>query len=262
MYLWKCWRDARLAVAIFFVPIVMMVYSFLRHAPAQIMTGSNASAEWLLTRGLSIMGILLLFVAWSLGGDGIGHAIAEDRGAFLLTRPRLRRFFIWADSGCSFGLMAALAWGMTLLFVLLMLTHVIRFGPGMSVSPLAYLLIPLSGVVFAGLVYAVTYLCTVTIPLDKTARVVSVAVLICVFVSAREGVSHLGWGDALSFSKLVGGSVSVPIQLSSGAACVAGIGRTSDCDSGAAGDLAVGAGAAGDQSLGLAGVTSGFPTIA
>lgn len=178
MYLWKCWRDARLAVAIFFVPIVFMLYGFLRHAPAHIMTSSHASAEWLLTRGLSLMGILLLFVGWSLGGDGIGHDIAEDRGAFLLTRPRLRRFFVWADSGFSFGLMAALAWGMTLLFLLLTLVHVIEFGPGMSLSPLAFLLIPLSGVVFAGLVYAVTYLCTMLVPRDKTARVISVAVLI------------------------------------------------------------------------------------
>lgn len=178
MYLWKSWRDARLSVVIFLLPIVVMVYSFLRHAPAQIMTSSHASGEWLLARGLSVMGVLLLFVAWSLGGDGIGHSIAEDRGAFLLTRPRRRRFFVWADSGFSFGLMAALAWGMTLLFVLLTLVHVIGFGPGMSVTPLVYLLIPLSGVVFAGLVYGVTYLCTILIPLDKTARVISVAVLI------------------------------------------------------------------------------------
>ena len=181
MYLSKCWRDARLAVAIFFVPILFVLYSSLRHAPAQIGTSSHASAEWLVTRGLSVMGILLLFVGWSLGGDGIGHDVAEDRGAFLLTRPRLRRFFIWADSGFSFGLMAALAWGLTLLFFLLTLVHVIQFGPGLSLSPAALLLIPLSGLAFAGLVYAVTYLCTVLIPADKTARVISVAILIAYF---------------------------------------------------------------------------------
>jgi hypothetical protein len=178
MYLWKSWRDARLSIAIFFVPIVFMLYGFLRHAPADIATSSHASAEWLITRGLSIAGILLLFVGWSLGGDGIGHDVAEDRGAFLLTRPRLRRFFVWADGGFSFGLMAALAWGMTLLFVLLTLMHILRFPPGVSLSALAFLLIPLSGVVFAGLIYAVTYLCTMLIPWDKTARVISVAVLI------------------------------------------------------------------------------------
>lgn len=178
MYLWKSWRDARLSVAIFFVPIVFMLYGVLRHAPAEMGTSSHASAEWMATRGLSISGILLLFVAWSLGGDGIGHDIAEDRGAFLLTRPRSRRFFLWSDSGFSFGLMAALAWGMTLLFVLMTLMHVIVLPPDMSLSPLAFLLIPLSGIVFAGLIYAVTYLCTMLIPRDKTARVISVAVLI------------------------------------------------------------------------------------
>jgi hypothetical protein len=178
MYTLKSWRDARLSVAIFFVPILFMLYGLLRHAPAQMVTSSHASTEWLATRGLSVCGILLLFVAWSLGGDGIGHDIAEDRGAFMLSRPRLRRFFVWSDSGFSFGLMAALAWGLTLLFVLLTLVHVIEFPPATSLSPLAFLLIPLSGVVFAGLIYSATYLCTILIPRDKTARVISVAVLI------------------------------------------------------------------------------------
>ncbi|MGB9416953.1 MAG: hypothetical protein WCB58_11615, partial [Acidobacteriaceae bacterium] len=98
MYILKSWRDARLSIAIFLVPIVFMVYGLLRHGPANFVTSSHASTEWMATRAVSITGILLLFVAWSLGGDGIGHDIAEDRGAFLLTRPRLRRFFVWADS--------------------------------------------------------------------------------------------------------------------------------------------------------------------
>jgi hypothetical protein len=180
MYFSKSWRDAWLSVAIFFVPIVFMLYGLLRPSSGTVHmeTSSHASMEWMATRGLSIAGILLLFVAWSLGGDGIGHDIAEDRGAFLLTRPRIRRFFIWSDSGFSFGLMAALAWGLALLFELLTLVHVIALPPGMSLSVLAFLLIPLSGIVFAGLIYAVTYLCTMLIPRDKTARVISVAVLI------------------------------------------------------------------------------------
>ena len=178
MYFSKSWRDAWLSVAIFFVPIVFLLYAMLRQGHVNFVTSSHASMEWMATRGMSVAGILLLFVAWSLGGDGIGHDIAEDRGAFLLTRPRTRRFFVWSDSGFSFGLMAALAWGMALLFVLLMLVHVIEVPPGMSLSPMAFLLIPMSGVVFAGLIYAVTYLCTMLIPRDKTARVISVAVLL------------------------------------------------------------------------------------
>lgn len=181
MYFSKSWRDAWLSVAIFLVPIVLMLYGLLRPSSETVhfATSSHASVEWMATRAVSIVGILLLFVAWSLGGDGIGHDIAEDRGAFLLTRPRTRRFFVWSDSGFSFGLMATLAWGLMLLFVLLTLVHVIALPPGTSsLSALAVLLIPLSGIVFAGLVYAVTYLCTMLIPRDKTARVLSVAVLI------------------------------------------------------------------------------------
>jgi hypothetical protein len=197
MYLWKSWRDARLSVAIFFVPIVFMLYGVLRHAPSEMGTGSHASAEWLLTRVLSIACILLLFVAWSLGGDGIGHDIAEDRGAYLLTRPRSRRFFLWSDSGFSFGLMAVLAWGIVLLFELLTLVHIIELPPGISLSAPAFLLIPFSGLVFAGLIYAVTYLCTMLIPRDKTARVISVAVLIA--YSYLHFKAYRTWGGVTQY---------------------------------------------------------------
>ena len=97
----------------------------------------HASTEWLITRGLSIAGILLLFVGWSLGGDGIGHDIAEDRGAFLLTRPRARRFFVWADSGFSFGLMAALAWGTDAALRYCSAYSFVLFHSARHVSPLA-----------------------------------------------------------------------------------------------------------------------------
>lgn len=197
MYFWKCWREARLSVVIFAIPIVFVLYGVLRHTPADIETSSHASAEWLVTRGLSIAGVLLLFVGWSLGGDGIGHDIAEERGAYLLTRPRPRWFFLWSDSGFSLGLMAALAWGLTLLFGLLTVTHVLRFSQGLSVSALVFLLIPLSGWIFAGLIYAVTYLCTIVIPRDKTARVISVAVLIA--YAYLHVMAYRSWGGITRF---------------------------------------------------------------
>jgi hypothetical protein len=179
MYLWKGWRDARLSVAIFVVPFVFEIYNLLRHAPAVIGPSQSQSIEWMLTHFVSISGILLLFVGWSLGGDGIGQDIAEDQGAFMLTRPRTRRFFVWSDSGFSFGLMAVLAWATMLLFELVSLLHIIVFQPPRPrPAALTFVLIPLCGVVFAGLVYGVTYLCTMLIPRHNTARVISVAVLI------------------------------------------------------------------------------------
>jgi hypothetical protein len=177
MYLLKSWREARLSVAIYSIPFLVLIYGLIRHGHADAfgISGPPASDEWMMTRFLSIAGALLLFVGWSVGGDGIGHDIADDSGAFLLTRPRARRFFIWADSGFSFGLMAVLAWGTMLLFELGVLVRLIPF---VHPSILAFVLIPLCGVVFAGLVYALTYLCTMLIPRHGAARVVSVAVLI------------------------------------------------------------------------------------
>jgi hypothetical protein len=179
MYLWKCWRDARIAVAIFLVPIVFDLIALLRHpGTAGIGMGSNYSMEHLSTSVVSIVGILLLFVGWSLGGDGVGQEIAEERGAYLLTRPRSRRFFLWIDSGFAFGLMAILSWATALFFYLVVHFRLINLPFDASLSPLFYLLVPLCGLVFAGLIYAVTYLCTMLIPRDKAARVISVAVLI------------------------------------------------------------------------------------
>jgi hypothetical protein len=109
----------------------------------------------------------------------------------------LRRFFVWSDSGFSFGLMAALAWGMTLLFGIFALARILRFPPGTSVSALVFLLVPLSGVVFAGLIYAVTYLCTMLIPRDKTARVISVAVLIAYAYLHMKAFRE--WGGATQY---------------------------------------------------------------
>jgi ABC-type transport system involved in multi-copper enzyme maturation permease subunit len=182
MYLSKSWRDARLSVAIFFVPIVFYVYSVMRY-PGSSGVGLDAGSSHLGVEHVaaylaSFVGILLLFVAWSLGGDGVGHEIAEDRGAYLLTRPRNRRFFLWSDSGFAFGLMAVLSWATALLFGLVVHLGLVRLPHYGSPSPLFFLLVPLCGLVFAGLIYAVTYLCTMLIPRDKTARVISVAVLI------------------------------------------------------------------------------------
>lgn len=178
MYFAKCWRDARLSVLIFALPLLWESYELLRHAHVAMGTDSQASPEWMVTRGLSVAGILLLFVAWSLGGDGIGHDIAEDRGAYMLTLPRRRRFFLWSDAGFSFALMTALAAVLMLLFEAFRVAHIIRLPAEVSLSALALIPIALSGIVFAGLIYSATYLCTMVVPRHGTARVVSIAVLI------------------------------------------------------------------------------------
>ncbi len=178
MYLSKLWRNAWLSVAIFAVPFVFELYALLRHPGGGIGIGSHASIEWMVARFVSISGALLLFVGWSMGGEGIGRDIAEDNGAFLLTRPRSRRFFLWSDSGFTFGLMAVLALATVLLFDLVALLHLLRLPPGAAISATVIMMVPLCGVVFAALVYSVTYLCTMLIPRHNTARVVSVAVLI------------------------------------------------------------------------------------
>jgi hypothetical protein len=180
MYLWKNWRDARLAVVIYIAPLIFYLYSVIRH-PGSSGVNSNPSqlnVDAVSTFVVSTIGIVLLFVAWSLAGDGIGHEIADDRGAYLLTRPRSRKFFLWLDNGFAFGLMAVLAWSTVVLFEIVVKLGLVRLPNYAVPSPLFFLVAPLCGLIFAGLIYSVTYLCTMLIPRDKTARVISVAVLI------------------------------------------------------------------------------------
>jgi hypothetical protein len=190
MYLWKSWHNARIAVMIYALPILLEIYSifeFLRRPPQHMDSGAAWSPFGVMI-SLAFLGATMPLVAWIIGGDGIGRDIAEDSGAFVLTRPRSRRFFLWFDSGFSLGLMALMAVGALLNYELVRLSNIL---PMPAAGPLASILIVFSGLIFVGLIYSVTYLCTMVVPRHGTARVVSVVVLLsCAYLHHK---SHV-WG--------------------------------------------------------------------
>ena len=51
MYRLKSWREARLSIVIFAIPLLFALYGLLRHGPAHMVTASHASMEWMATRG-------------------------------------------------------------------------------------------------------------------------------------------------------------------------------------------------------------------
>jgi ABC-type transport system involved in multi-copper enzyme maturation permease subunit len=178
MYLWKSWRDARLSVLIYLIPMLVVIGVSLRYAPVHI--GDHyQSAEGFMSALLDPWAGLLAIVAWAIGGDGIGRAIGDGSGAYVLTRPRSRRFFLWCDAGFSLGLLTVIASATLLLFALALKLHVIDVRlSDLKTARLAFLLIPLCTVVYAGLVYSTTYLCTLLIPMPGLARVSSVLVFL------------------------------------------------------------------------------------
>ena len=192
MYLWKCWRNAWLSVAIYGAALGLAIWSLLKHSFVYLSYVRNGttvvSNGWAALHHLEVMGLLLAFIAWMMGSSGIPRDIGEGSGAFLLSRPRQRRFFLWCDSGFAFGTFLTLAAVTMALFEFGIRLHWIRFGgpelwnsargtpPGMDIPAVAAILIPLCAVVYAGLVYCVTYLCTLLVARHSIGQVLSVGV--------------------------------------------------------------------------------------
>lgn len=165
MYLYKCWRSTRLIVAIYLVVLGLIGWGIIRHAPAV----STEATAW---PYIAISTALLGFVAWILGSIGVGRDIANGSGPFLLSRPRPRKFFVWSDSAVAMAELLTLSLlTVGLLLAAVYLQHV-RFGvpenwsdlsgapAGSQLSHMIAPLISLSMLIYAGLVYSVTYFCT------------------------------------------------------------------------------------------------------
>ena len=177
MYLWKCWRDARLSLLIYFVPLLLAVVFLIRYAPVHV-SSHFGSAENFVSAFMEPWTIFLGFVAWAIGGDGIGRTIGEDSGAYVLTRPRRRRFFLWSDVGFSFGLLTVIASMTVLLLELVLILHLVNVSVADPAMRFSLALVPLCCVVYAGLIYSTTYLCALLVPTPNLARVVSLLVFL------------------------------------------------------------------------------------
>ncbi len=131
MYFWKCWRDLRGRFIVYLTALPMMVilsavvasivwvnpalksgtprgeaaqlrpkWKFVRSAPR----GGDVANAWDNTFRIGLEGAcspLIALAGLSLGAMGAGQEFEQGTIEFLLTRPRRRRYFIWA--GWAFG---------------------------------------------------------------------------------------------------------------------------------------------------------------
>jgi len=180
MYLWKYWRESRIVFGISMFGIAVLTFLVFRgvwhfeHDPGHFGRPDSGAMAKLLVVSLYMQVPVFAFLAWVMGSFGVGRNLGEDSGSYLLTRPRPRRWFLWHDWGFGF---LQLVWAAVLVNLLLgYLIHrlsgagggpfsgAIAFGDMSRPIPLIVVigLNFLTIVLFAGLIFGVTYFSTIT----------------------------------------------------------------------------------------------------
>ena len=220
MYLWKYWRESRIA----FLAGLLLVGIFLTftvHGHVSV-SGPGGTSDLRHPRAGGEVGqattLLLLFFylqiaplgffAWLVGSFGVGRDLGEGAGSFLFTRPRKRAVFVWSDWGA--GMAEVMLICVFANFSIWMMIHRILLSMG---DPLGGRVVfgdnavPLSaamsmstagGILIAGLIFSVTYASTVVV---RHARGVILSIGLFVGYLVIGAIAHHFW-EAVSFPSL------------------------------------------------------------
>jgi len=198
MYLWKYWRESRLAFGASLVGVAgLLVLILLQHLIVDTRGGYGGFTN-VLPMELFIQAVPLAFVAWIYGSFGVGHDLGERSGSYLFSRPRSYASFVWRD--WSFGLVQLLLITVALNLVIgveiYRLLHLIG-DPYRGNLLIAGKLVPVSTVVWlhcvgafvlAGLVFGLTYFSTI---LTRHAKGVMLgAGILLVYILVKQTAEH------------------------------------------------------------------------
>jgi hypothetical protein len=231
MYLWKYWRESRIVSTIAVLCLaaaVLLTFKGRLEPPTDPAELSKVAAVFLYVQ---LAPVALL--AWLMGGFGVGRDLGDGSGSFLLTRPRLRRWFSWRDWGFGLAHIAVAVVVLNLLFGYVL--HRLAGASGLSWSgalsfrdmqtpvKITYLmsLNCMTLLLFGGLVFGVTYCSTIAV---KHARGVMLGAAILIGYLILVGLLHhyLPAVDLPSlllqefrFSRASGGPVAItdPLRL-------------------------------------------------
>jgi hypothetical protein len=216
MYLSKQWRESRIITGLAILALFLLFAGALRlnyfigslqtnHPdPQQV---ANGVVGFLLGL-LYTESILISFWAWLAAGIGVGKNLGEDSGSFLFTRPRRRAWFLWTDWGYAMAQIALIIAATNLIFMvslkhLFATMHIpvlIPLDAGASASvPLLILLVSISVLLVAGLIYGITYFSTVLI--KRTSGVMLGAGILLGYFILRAVMHH--YQPAIHFPNLV-----------------------------------------------------------
>ncbi len=99
MYLWKYWRETRIAFCVSLVGVALLLLMVLKER-AIMVSGGPPSIDQLpkvLVVLLIVQSIPLGFLGWVLGSFGVGRDLGDGSGSFVFTRPGSRASFVWRD---------------------------------------------------------------------------------------------------------------------------------------------------------------------
>ena len=184
MYLSKQWHESRiisvlaiLALALFFLLVTRGNFAMSStHGDFHVTQGNQDNPGGFAMAFIPLFyfeAVLVAFWGWLAAGIGAGKNLGDESGSFLFTRPRRRAWFLWNDWGyamAQIALIVALSNIMagSLLSRILIVLHSpgsIQLTPNSAPIPLFIMMLLMSvGVLlFAGLIYGITYLCTILI---------------------------------------------------------------------------------------------------
>lgn len=178
MYLSKQWRESRIITILAALGLALLLALVVR-ASVAIDTVNFDNRNFHGGFGPAFVplfyveSVLVGFWGWLAAGIGSGKNLGEDSGSFLFTRPRRRAWFLWSDWGYAMAQIAIII-GLANLMIGLLLAHILHLmnipaaipltEGGALVSVAAVLALVSVGVLlFAGLIYGLTYLSTILI---------------------------------------------------------------------------------------------------
>ncbi len=172
MYLWKYWRESRIALVIATLSLLALtVLTFKGREGAIDNPHAYAGVVYVL---LFVTAAPLALFAWGMGSFGVGRSLGEGAGAYLLTRPRRRSWFLWRDWSA----------GLTLVAIFLALVSVLEGagiyrGLGAADAPVKQIIFhggadysslieslglnAIAAFLFCGLVFGIVYLMTIVL---------------------------------------------------------------------------------------------------
>jgi hypothetical protein len=223
MYLWKYWRESRIAFLIGLLLIgLSMTVTLSGHAHMTVTVNGSSTSD-LRHPGSAddfrqLTGILLVFFymqmaplgffAWLLGSFGVGRDLGEGSGSFLFTRPRRRATFVWSD--WSLGMAEVVVMSVLANFAIWLMIHRILLSMGDPLGgrmlfgdnavPLvaAMWMSAVGGILIAGLIFSVTYASTVAV---RHARGIILSLGLFVGYLVVGAIVHHYW-DGVSFPNL------------------------------------------------------------
>jgi hypothetical protein len=169
MYLWKCWRDTRIVLAASLLCVGALFVFILRQNI--VVYGSFEDISNVVPLDLAVEAFPIGFVAWLLGGFGVGRDLGERSGSYLFTRPRSRAYFVWCDWAVGMALLVPIVALLNLVFGVLVHRMIVAAGDPLHGSvliagrPVTLVFIVwlnfVASFLLAGLVFSATYFSTV-----------------------------------------------------------------------------------------------------